>query len=1188
MATQNSISRKIVRKSKDFFMKTFRYFRGQEKSIFKEISPSGELQGFLDSPNIQENNIGKLLVFGWVFSKGSKIKSLTLVRDDLPEEQIEYGVYSPHISEVFSDQIDAGSSGFKWSIILDSKYSGKVDIKIWATLENSERICCFARRIQVISSMPSKFNKIKKLYSFLITAGTKGLTAYQQGRLPRSPYLWIHYLHRYYRKTQNTLNANIEYSDIVHPWQKEDVYQRWLQTNILTPELFARMQEDARKLEPTGVKISIVVPVYNTPEKFLQEMIDSVKSQIYTNWELCLADDASSKPDVKEVLKQLMTEESRAKVVFRENNGHIAEASNSALEICTGEYVALLDHDDMLSPDALLQVAECISKHPEVDWIYTDEDKINETGYHFDPQMKGAWSPEMAITHNFTHHLTVIRKTLIEQVGLMRKGYEGAQDIDLFLRVSEKTTSDRIKHIPHICYHWRTHPESTASRGTQKQYVFDSAYRAIEDAIQRRGLKAKAFLPKIAQQHGLCLHQLKWDASLLAKNPVTIVIPTKDRVDLLKKCVSSLKRTVDQRFVKLLIVDDCSTESATHEYLNKLEQDKVLRCRVIHPERKSDSFNYAHLMNEAINHIDTPYVLHLNNDVQAMESGWLEDMVGWMSIDGVGVVGAKLLYPDGTIQHAGVVVGPHNGLADHLFHQLHKDEVGYICLPHAARNVSAVTGACLLTSTNLYKEIGGFDEENFAVEYNDVDYCLRVIQLDKRIVYTPQATLIHETSASRGNIYNPKEHINFIQKYRKFTDKYFNKKLNIDSTYMAVNPYNFNHIDRISTLKILIITHNLNLEGAPLIIYNHARYLAQEGRCEVSVISPQDGVLRHEYEHLNIPVKIVPQTFPSMTESIDQFRSRLKQLGDSLNIETFDLVVCNTVISFWGVELAKIFKLPAIWHIHESQSIDSIINNFFGNSSEKVMQNLLTHCFLSANRVVFTADATRRVFHKFDIHGNFRTIPDGLDLESIKQFRDSYSRSELRDKYGINRNHVVISIIGTTCQRKGQHIFIQALKELGKFGVHSNITCLIVGAREDSYHELLKNQINEFSLNNVYIYKETKDVYDFYGLSDIFVCASFEESFPRVLLEAMAFELRIVSTDVFGIPEIVNDQCEAYLVAPGNPKALANAIHKCLQEPDFSSRLASNAYAKVYRKFNSQNIIPKHLSLAKEVVLAQE
>ena len=1152
---------------------------------FQEITPPENAVGFLEIP--QANGVVEktLTVSGWLFLKNTAVRSVLLAIDSQPEMLITYGYSRPDVAQTYPGFPHARTAGFRGGCSINGMKRNRAVLTVWAKLEDGTRIKCFTRRV-AIRALPPPIKNPPFVLAFLLSSVKKGWRAFRNGRLPFSPSLWLRALHRNYELVlahrqafapqlvpAYAVGASIE---VLEP------YQQWIETNRLTLKLLSRMRGDARRLAHGGPKISVVVPVFNTPAQFLREMIESVIAQIYPNWELCLADDASTEPHVRELLKQAQIRDARVKVVFRPTNGHIVEATNSALGIASGDYIAFLDHDDVLSQDALLHVAECLAQDPDVDWVYTDEDKIDHNGRRYDPQFKGAWSPEMAITHTFTHHLSVIRKSLIDSVGQMRAGFEGAQDLDLFLRVAELTSPDCIRHVPQVCYHWRSHGESTASHGTQKGYVFTSARRAIVEALARRGLKAEPVLPTIAELHGLCLYQLKWQKEALIANAVTIVIPTRDRIDLLKRCVISLQKTVDPKIAMLLIVDDRSSEPQTQDYFEKLRRDGVLGCRVVAVTSGDGSFNYARLVNSALPYLDTPYVIHLNNDIEALEPGWLEDMLGWMSIPGVGAVGARLLYPDRKIQHTGVIVGPHGGLADHQFHLLPTEEVGFLALPHAARNVSAVTGACLLTRIDLYKELGGFDDANFGVEYNDVDFCLRLIKKGMRVVYTPQATLVHLTSVSRGRDFNPDEHINFLRKYRGFRDPYFNENISIDSMWMTVDPARFNHAPRISGLNIVLISHDLNLAGAPIVAYEFARHYVAHG-CRVTLVTPQDGPLRDWYEALDIHVCIL-DGFPVLHQAAaGEMRSYLRRVGEDLNLGSFNLVVCNTLTVFWGVELARLFAVPSIWHIHESTSVTA-----YSAHLEESTRNLLRSAFISANRVVFQAEATRRLFHDVNARDNFLTIPGGVPIARIEAFRAAHTKASLRAKYGIDEDAIVVTLPGTTCERKGQHVFLEAIKELSdrhSDNLARKITFLLVGAIPGPYLDSLRARIRELKQQDIRLIDETKDIYDFYGLSDIFVCASFVESFPMVVLLAMAFQLPIISTDVFGIPEIINDGHEAHLVKPGDAGGLAEAMHMLFRDPFGGYAMAARAHAKAWRLFDSDKLLERHLLLAKQIAV---
>ena len=1092
------------------------------------VVASGEnaYEGALEEPAVEATvEHGLLLIKGWLHFDSKEVAELVARFNGEKEVKLAHSLRRPDVAGYFANFSGAAESGFEGYATLGSDYSGPLKVEVEALLTDGNRITCFKR--DVITKLP-------------------------QVPAPPSPPAELSHKER---------------------------YAQWVDTNKLTPCLLKKMKEDGEKLARTGPKISVIVPTYNTPKAFLRELLEALQNQLYPNWQLCIADDASTEPHVRAILERAAATDPRVSVVFREKNGHIVQASNSALSLAQGDYAGLLDHDDLLSADALLHVAEAIVANPDVDLLYTDEDKLSPTGERYDPIFKGSFSPEMALTHNYIQHFTVIRKKLLDEAGGFREGFEGAQDLDLYLRVLEKTTPQRVRHIPFVCYHWRSHPESTALSGSQKGYVFESARKSITEALQRRAIRAAPFLPEWADASNCCLYQLKWAPELLKENPVTIIIPTKDRVSLLEKCLASLERTVEKAHVKVLIVDDFSEEKATHAFYKGLETNQRLNYRVIQPRRRSTEFNFSALINEGVAAADTPLVLLLNNDTEALEPGWLEEMAGWMSIDGVGAVGAKLLYPDGTIQHAGVIVGPHGGLADHIFHRLPKEVIGFNFLTHAARNVSGVTGACLLTSKSVFEAVGGFDQDALGMEYNDVDFCLRLGQAQKRVVFTPQATLVHYCGQSRGPTWRPAEHASFLSRYPDIKDPFYNENLDLERP-MAVNPNHFLHGNRMGSLKVLMISHNLNLEGAPKVLFDQATYFRSMGAYDVTVLSRQDGPLRQEMEEAGIEVRIVQNALPMGGENRLTYMERLRKLGDELDVAAFDLVVCNTLISFWGVALAGLCRVPVIWHIHESTAPDRFFH------FDHIPEGLVESCLGSADRVVFEAKATRQIFESYERKNNFTTIAGSIDVAAIDAYCERHSPESLKSKHGIDPTRLVVNLIGTTCARKGQLVFVQAIELLQKKrpDLIAHICFIMLGARESAYLNLLRERMEAIRESDTRLLDETHDVFEYYRLSDVLVCASFQESFPRVILEGMAFKLPIVTTDVFGIPEMVNHQGEGLFFKPGDYAQLAQYIEDLSHSLEVRRQLGARAHANVTRRFNSAKQLERHLALTKEVV----
>jgi GT2 family glycosyltransferase len=526
-----------------------------------------------------------------------------------------------------------------------------------------------------------------------------------------------------------------------------DDYREWVRRyDQPTAESRARLRAQAAAL-PVRPVISIVMPTYNPQPRWLDAAIASVRSQMYEHWELCIADDASTDPRVRELLQRHAKEDARIKLCLREKNGHISAASNSAIALATGAWIALLDHDDVLPESALFWVADAIARHPRVRLIYSDEDKITATGERVTPYFKSEWNPELFHAHNLVTHLGVYHADLVREVGGFTVGLEGAQDYDLALRCVERLAPEQIHHIPRVLYHWRMHRESTAQSPDAKPYAAEAGLRALQQHLQRRGLDATAM-------HTPCGLRVRY---ALPANPplVTLVIPTRNGLRLLRRCIDSiLAKTAYPRF-GILVIDNGSDDPATLDYLQALRAQP--NFRVLRDDRP---FNYSALNNAGVREAAGELVGLLNNDLEVINPDWLDEMVGIALQPGVGAVGARLLYANGTLQHAGVLLGL-GGIAGHAHKHLPRQMCGYFGRAGSMQCFSAVTAACLVMRKALYQEIGGMDEERLAIAFNDVDFCLRLRAAGYRNVWTPFAELYHHESATRGRDDTPQKQARF-------------------------------------------------------------------------------------------------------------------------------------------------------------------------------------------------------------------------------------------------------------------------------------------------------------------------------------------------------------------------------------------------------------------------------------------
>jgi O-antigen biosynthesis protein len=529
-------------------------------------------------------------------------------------------------------------------------------------------------------------------------------------------------------------------------------YALWLKENMPTSVDLHQISESIKYLAYRPL-ISIIVPVYNPPEAFLTAMLQSVLAQVYPHWELCIADDASSQPHVKQILKTFATQDKRIKLILREQNGHISAASNSALQLATGEFVTLLDHDDLLTPDALYEVAALLNQQPQADVIYSDEDKINEQEALLDPFFKPDWCPDFLLSQNYICHLGTYRRTLVNEVGGFRVGYEGSQDYDLLLRVTEKTQN--IFHIPKVLYHWRMHSASAASNEGAKPYAYDAGARALKDSLQRRGITGRVIMhPTVT---GVYTVRYQIDAF----KRVSIIIPTRNFGDVLDRCLQSIFTKSTYPNYEVIVVDNGSDQLETLQIFDTWQKREPER---FHVHRLDIPFNYSKLNNFGVAHAQGDYLLFLNNDTEVITPDWLEAMVEQAQRSAIGAVGARLLYPDNTIQHAGVVLGI-GGIAGHGHKYFEEHSEGYFRQLICVSNYSAVTAACLMCRREAYVQVGGFDEL-LQVAFNDVDFCLKLRQRGYHNLSLSHVVLYHHESKSRGTDNTPEKQSRFDQEVK--------------------------------------------------------------------------------------------------------------------------------------------------------------------------------------------------------------------------------------------------------------------------------------------------------------------------------------------------------------------------------------------------------------------------------------
>lgn len=605
--------------------------------------------------------------------------------------------------------------------------------------------------------------KIISLIKRILVVIYKGIRfAWREHHFLIPPILWKKYFKMFINKIRN--------NNLYHPFDVNQ-YNKWL--NIFEQEA----QYEDLEYNPL---ISILIPVYNINREYLSDCLDSILNQKYQNFEVCLADDCSTLDETLETLKEYQNKDKRIKVIYRKENGHISKATNSALEIAKGEFVALMDNDDILTPNALYEMVYVLNQNKNLDLIYSDEDKVDMEGNRCEPHFKPDYSPDSLFGGNYICHFEILRRSILEEIGGFRSEYVGAQDFDLFLRFIEKTTPDRIYHIPKILYHWRKVPGSTADTIENKDYAIENGRKAVEDALKRRKLKGRVLVPI------KCTHYIV--EYTYEKEPlVSIIIPTKDLSSTLEDCLKSIYTKTKYKNFEVIVVNNDSIQKETFRLFDKYKK-KHSNFKVID---FSGEFNYSKINNIAVEKSNGEYLLFLNNDTEIITPTWINSMVGYAMQEHIGAVGVKLLYDDDTVQHGGVVLGI-NGPAQHSFLHEPRDSYGFYGRLLVPYNYSAVTAACMMISRKKFDKVKGFNE-NLKIAFNDVDLNLKLLDEGYYNVFLPQVEVYHYESKSRGldtttekyKIYLAEEKYMF-DKWKKYIDNdpFYNPNFSKKSSFM--------------------------------------------------------------------------------------------------------------------------------------------------------------------------------------------------------------------------------------------------------------------------------------------------------------------------------------------------------------------------------------------------------------------
>jgi GT2 family glycosyltransferase/glycosyltransferase involved in cell wall biosynthesis len=917
-----------------------------------------------------------------------------------------------------------------------------------------------------------------------------------------------------------------------------DRYAKWIMEH--EPDAAALEGQRARaatlKVHP---KISLLLPIYDAPAAFLDELLTSLAAQTYGNFEICAVDGGSSKAATIECLKTWQQKEPRLRVDFLSENLGIAENTNRALALASGDFIACIDHDDRLAPFAFYEVADAIARNPAGEIFYSDEDRLSIEGERHSPFFKPEWSPEYLLSSMYLGHLTVYRRGLVERVGKFRKEFELSQDYDFALRATEQAGA--IVHIPHVLYHWREHSASGSAGGKPEARKTNLA--ALAAAMERRGLAAEIIEHPTANRARLKIDQ--WPK-------VSIVIPT-DSTERGSFLVQELPKTTSYPDYEIVIV----TNSALAEQLEMVAPKKP-EFRFI---RYDKPFNFSEKSNRGAEAASGARLIFVNDDVESIQPDWIQNLIEPLENPQVGAVAPKLLYETGKIQHAGLVTGV-RGLVGTACHEWPADSTEHANFAQSMRNVSALSGACLAMRRDDFFSLGEWDALNVPTAHSDLDLCFKIREAGLRCVYTPFVTMRHRGHASIGMLEHGTEipthdkvSVFLLKRWPEYAchDPYFSDNMR-DWLYAdSPTPIRMWACDKAKTapgkLDLLFVSHDLTWSGAPLICFELAKWCKEHGHF-VTAMSPEDGPLRRKFIEAGIPLIVDPLIIREHS-SFTQFARE------------FGCVIANTIFGAPVVRTLKAEGVPHIWWIHEGD----VAKHFLHKDAD-------LRAALGLADLIVTPDTRSSQLYQPFTNRAIRVLQDGTpDVSAIIPPRAAKTRDD----------HVNFLLLATIEQRKGQQVFLDALRKLPE-EILQKSRFRIVGRPNDV---VLSAEIERSARDSAYLsYQESVPHEEALMLirdTDVVVSASWDETGPLILMEALALGKPILSTTVGAVAENLSVEEAGLFFPPGSVPALAAAIERLVREPELIERLGEKSRGAYEKYFTFDRFAEGFIELLNEV-----